>query len=294
LTHFISKQFDKSIASKSKLVLSPEFYWAKRVELDVRFVYEVKKMAVSIFDGVLPSGDFEYMVFKLGKGDFLLVAYSISWIKSELEKLGIDMVFVDKIYLLESLLAGKDVSLRVDDDFGIVSEQRVLTYAPLRLLGDSVDIEGVLSGRRVLKEPIYSKQFQNIRIGSKQLNYLILMALFLCMIVLFETIKLASDSRNILEQKQSFIEQNSLPQTSFQIKSMQDELQIKEITQNDLRGGIDHLSRFELSQTEFFEELEFSNKKLSYQVKLDNQKRQSEIKEHVLSLKDSTVVVVKR
>lgn len=104
-------------------MLSPKFYWAKRVELDVRFVYEVKKMAVSIFDGVLPSGDFEYMVFKLGKGDFLLVAYSMSWIKSELEKLGIDMVFVDKIYLLESLLAGKDVSLRVDDDFGIVSEQ---------------------------------------------------------------------------------------------------------------------------------------------------------------------------
>lgn len=291
MTHFISKQFDKPIASKSKLVLSPKFYWAKRVELDVRFVYEVKKMAVSIFDGVLPSGDFEYMVFKLGKGDFLLVAYSMSWIKSELEKLGIDMVFVDKIYLLESLLAGKDVSLRVDDDFGIVSEQRVLTYTPLRLLGDSVDIESVLSNKRLLKEPIYSKQFQNLKIGDREFRYLIWIVLFLNSIALLDIVKITIDRESLAKQKVDFIETNALPQTSFQIKSMQEELLSIDKIQSDLRADIYYMSGFKLNKTEYFKRLDFSKNRLSYSIKLDNKKREDEFKNYLSKKEKSTIKV---
>jgi len=74
LNFFITKNFGKKIDAKSDIILSPEFYWVKKVSLNVKFTNEVKKMAPSIFEGILPNGEFEYRVFRVSDNSYVLVA----------------------------------------------------------------------------------------------------------------------------------------------------------------------------------------------------------------------------
>lgn len=169
--------------------------------------------------------------------------------------------------------------------------KRVLTYTPLRLLGDSVDIESVLSNKRLLKEPIYSKQFQNLKIGDREFRYLIWIVLFLNSIALLDIVKITIDRESLAKQKVDFIETNALPQTSFQIKSMQEELLSIDKIQSDLRADIYYMSGFKLNKTEYFKRLDFSKNRLNYSIKLDNKKREDEFKNYLSKKEKSTIKV---
>ena len=265
---FITKSFNSEIISQSDILLSPEFYWAKRITLNVNFTYEVKKMAPSLFEGILPTGKFEYLVLKLAKNDFIVIAFDISHIKRELKLLDINIDLIDKIYILESELLGIDVASKVDDDFGIISSNGVLVYTPLKFFEPNSNIEKVIKDKKLSKNHIYSKQFRNVKIEPKQLTLLLWIVFLLNSIIILDVIKTEKKIEALISQKEDFIKKNKLPQTSFQIKSMQTELQVIDKTQSDLRESIYYVSKFKLKKDEFFERINYTKNKLDYSVKL--------------------------
>ncbi|MBV5278178.1 MAG: hypothetical protein J0647_03945, partial [Campylobacteraceae bacterium] len=129
---FITKNFKNTLEEKTDVILSPEFYWTKRLTLNINFSYEIKKMAPSIFDGFLPSGKFDYKVFKLAPHEFIIIAYDLETIKNELSSLGIDLLLVDKIYALQSEFLNDEISLKVDHEFGVASHNDIIVYTPLK------------------------------------------------------------------------------------------------------------------------------------------------------------------
>ena len=290
-TFFITKNFDKPIVSKSNLILSPEFYWTKRVTLNVNFSYEVKKMAPSLFDGMLPSGDFEYMVFKISKNDYIVTAYNLDDIKENLKKLGISISFVDKIYLAQSEFLGNDISLKVNETCGLVSLDGVLVYTCLNFIDSDILLESVIKNKKLTKNYIYSKQLQNIKIEPKQLNMLIWIVLLLNSVVILDIVKTYKSKNQLQVQKEDFIEKNNLPQTSFELKSMQDELQSIDKKQNDLRESIYYINKFKLNKNESFKSIVFSKNKLDYSVKLNSKQREAEFKKYLSKNPKSTIAI---
>ncbi len=229
-------------------------------------------MAPSLFDGTLPSGDYEYTVFKIKKHEYILVAYDISDIKKRLKQLDIDMDLIDKIYLAQSELADENISARVNDTCGISSLDSVLIYTCLEFIQSNLTINDLIKNRKLTSNYIYSKR--NTKIEPKQLNLLLWMILLINSILILDSIKLLKSNKQLLSQKENFIQSNNLPQTSFQLKSIQEELQNIEKTQIDLRENIHYISSFKLNKTDSFKNITFSKNSINCSLKTQTQERE--------------------
>jgi hypothetical protein len=126
---------------------------------------------------------------------------------------------------------------------------------------------------------------------SKQLTFLIWIIFLLNAIVTLSIIKTAKKNNNILSQKENFIKQNRLPKTSFQIKSMQNELQSIDNIQSDLRESIYYVSKFKLNSNEFFKRVYYVKNKLNYTTKIVLKKRKKEFKKYLKNRPKSDIAM---
>ena len=281
--YFITKNFKGELSKKSDLVLSPEFYWAKKVILNVKYSYEASKMAPSVFDGILPDGDFRYKVFKTAKKEFVFIAYDMHNIINKLKLLGINMQMVNKIYALQSEFINRDVALRVNEEYGVVTNEGIVTYVPLKLLSSivEVDISDVLRQKKLSGNYIYSKSFQRSSLNSKQTNQILSLLMILVLILSFDLLKVQKERNLIVEQKTSLIERYNLPKTGFQVKSIYNELNEIDKQQSDLNDAIKYIGEFKLSGDEFFNSLVYKKHILRFVVKLNSTKREAKFKTYI-------------
>lgn len=83
------------------IMLTPEFYTLKREELPVKYSYQAKKIAPSLFDGLLEDGrEYEYAVFK-EEDHWIFIAYDMERILAFLESKGIGISKIGKIYFAQ-------------------------------------------------------------------------------------------------------------------------------------------------------------------------------------------------
>ncbi|MFK5882373.1 MAG: hypothetical protein QM482_09185 [Sulfurospirillum sp.] len=281
--YFVSKNFKTKLLEKCNLILSPEFYWSKKVTLNLRYSYEANKMAQSVFDGVLPDGNFKYKVFKMAKKEFIFIAYDVSNILKELEDMGMDIKMVDKIYTLQSEFLNRDIALKIDDKHAIVANDGIMTSVPLKLLNSGVEvyISDVLKDKKLSSNYIYSKNFKKTNLGSRQSNQIISILSVLALILIFNLFRLQEGRNLLLEQKKNLIEKYNLPQTSFQVKSMQDELSEIDKHQSDLREMIKYVGKFKLSKDEFLSSLSYKKSLLKFVIRLKNSRREKEFKTYM-------------
>jgi len=278
---FVTKSFNEEMLKKSDIVLSPEFYWVKKITLNVKFSHEVKKMAPSLFEGSLPHNRFEYKVFKISTNNFILIAYDLKSILEELSSMKINMALVDKIYTIQSEFLKDDVSLKVNEDFGIITDESVVVYSPLRFLQTNDSVKNILKAKKLSSNYIYSQQFQKINISSKQLNIIILLLVLLNATVFIDIFKLQKDKKLFMDKKTSFIVSNHLPRTTFQIKSIQDELMHIDKSQKELRQSIGYIEKFRFLNSEFFKNLKFTKNKLVYDIKFETEQRENQFKTYL-------------
>ncbi len=280
--YFITKNFDKKIDSRCDIVLSPQFYWTKKVNLNTNFSFEVKKMAPSIFDGILPKGDFDYRVFKTNPKEFIILAYDIEHILQELKLLGIDISLVDKIYTIQSELLDKNISLKSDETHGIVSVDGIVVHLPLRFLEETPknSIEEILQDR-LSSSYIYSKNLKEMGIDKKESNLILSLLILLALVLFVHILKIEKNRNLIAKQKEKMIKRYNLPKTSFEIKSMQAEFTKIDKEQNRLREALSYIGNFTLLNKEFFNSLEYEKSHLKLSVRLNSKNRQRVFKDFV-------------
>ncbi len=281
--YLVTKNFKEKLFEKSDLVLSPEFYWAKKTTLNLRYAYEASKMAASIFDGILPAGAFKFKVFKLDKNEFIFIAYDIQNIIKELELIGVDMHLVEKIYTAQSEFMDKDVALRINGTYAIASSEGVITYVPSKFLNSSLDmnVDDVLEEKKLSTNYIYSKSFQNIKINSKESNLILWLLVILVSMLFLNVLKLQRDRSFLVKQKNTLVKKYNLPKTTFQIKSMQDELSRIDLQQSNLKMVIVYLGKFKLSKDGFFSSLSYKKEHLKFSVKLDSTEKEQKFKKYI-------------
>ncbi len=281
--YFVTKNFNKHIDEKCDIVLSPEFYWVKKVTLNLKFSFEVKKMAPSIFDGVLPNGQFEYKVYKLSPIEYIIIAYDIQKILRDLERLDIDTSLVDKIYTAQNEFLENDITLRVDENFGIVSEDGVILFMPEKFLDTllQVSVHDILKDKKLSSDYIYSRNFQRVHVSHKDSSLLLWLLVILVLLLCVNILKIQKDRGYISRQKESLIKSYGLPKTSFEIKSMESELSKIEIAQNRLKYAIVYLDKFQLKNGELFDSLKYRKNGIKLSIKLKDRKREDEFKKYI-------------
>ena len=94
----------RKIDASVDIVLTPQFYVMKRERLPVKFAYQAKRVAASMFDGLLEDQtSYAYFVYKEAD-DWIFIAYDTEEIVRFLEEKGIDPQQVSKIYFAQQFL----------------------------------------------------------------------------------------------------------------------------------------------------------------------------------------------
>ena len=123
-------------ASKYDLVLSPQFYVAKKEKLPVKYAFQAKKLAPSILDDLLPADDnYVYDVKKDGDS-WLIFAYSPKEIEDFLRRCcNINASRIGKIYFADQLKEIlKKVPIGVDEQNALTLVDNYATIVPRNML----------------------------------------------------------------------------------------------------------------------------------------------------------------
>jgi len=101
LIHADMKRVSREYNNGVNIMLTPQFYTIKREEIPVKYSYQAKRIAPSLFDGLLENSEaYKYFVVKEDE-DWLCIAYNPEEIKIFLEEKGIVPEQVSKIYFSE-------------------------------------------------------------------------------------------------------------------------------------------------------------------------------------------------
>jgi len=123
-----------SLSESVNVMLSPQFYTFKKEALPVKYLYQAKRIAPSLFDGLLEAGrSYEYFVFK-EEGSWAFIAYDTEKISTFLLSRGIKPEQVSKLFFaqqspssfIDPVFLGKKEALITLDDTVVVVPQTVL------------------------------------------------------------------------------------------------------------------------------------------------------------------------
>ncbi len=122
------------------IILSPQFYTFLREELGIKFTYQAKQIAPSLFDDYLEdTQNYQFFVYRDGEY-WNFFAYNIDEISKFLEERGLKSYQIDKIFfaqeLVEYLNSG---AVELGDNLCLNSIDNIVTVVPKRLMGDDYE-----------------------------------------------------------------------------------------------------------------------------------------------------------
>jgi hypothetical protein len=221
---------------KFDILLSPAFYWIKKVDVNLPD-YKIKKIADSFFEGELPKGEFEFYI----KNGFI-IAYSKEDIKNYLEKHNVNISNVNKIYFAQFELRG--VLPTFDDIVLCTPTQKI----------DTTKIE------KLTKNYVH---FNSISLETRDINFIIISLIVLTVVNLANVGFLSSKYSTLLNEISKIYNKYNLPATSYQLEAELEKYKNINDTQTELRNKIYKITK----QHKKVEKIEIDNNKIKVEYK---------------------------
>lgn len=248
-----------ALDEKVNVILSPAYYWVKRLTLPVKYVRDAKKLLPSIFEDTLNDGNYSYSVYK--EGDyFFAFAYDDKVILDALEEKGISSSNIADVFFAQSEFSTIEGAFKISQTQSISLKDDVIVLLPSIWLEESkeLDLESIESS----KHSISLAQFGHI-IDNKSLykiGTLLAMLIVLVLVELFITNKKVDDVRVL---KENLFTKAKLQSTMFQNKALLKKYQKIHTSQTDFRKHTSALLSLKLKPEEKLEAISLKNKKLT-------------------------------
>ena len=120
------------------IMLAPQYYTLKKEELPIKYAYQAKRVAPSLFEGLLEDDKkYEYFVFKENE-KWAFIAYCMKDIEEALASKGISPRQVGKLFFAQQSLAHFDTPLFLGDNEALVAISDNVAVVPRSALGIDV------------------------------------------------------------------------------------------------------------------------------------------------------------
>lgn len=253
-------------AKKFYLILSPSFYWFKKESLAVS-PRQARKLAPSVFEGILPEGEYSYYVYKNGE-EYWFFAYNDREIIQKLNNLGIKPAQIIKVYPAQTAL--KNITSPVTtDETTLANENGTIVALPQNFPTQSRPIQE--------SDIFFAKNSLPLRAYSGTISEELLLQITIILLVAiitysFEIFIYKKDIDTLIAKEQHILQKYNIPQTSFQIRSILSSLHKIQKEQLDLRKKFDYLLKIPLLPAEYFTKVEFA-KNIKLEIILSSPKR---------------------
>ena len=127
-----------SLSQNVNVMLTPQFYTLKKEALPVKYLYQAKKIAPSLFEGLLEAGrSYKYLVFK-EKEHWAFIAYDLEKITAFLLSKGIKPEQVSKLFFAQQALPSFTDPVFLGNKEALVVLDDTVVVVPKAALGEEL------------------------------------------------------------------------------------------------------------------------------------------------------------
>jgi hypothetical protein len=209
-----------SLTETVNVMLPPQFYTLKREALPLRYAYQAKKIAPSLFEGLLEAGgDYEYMVWKEDEA-WVFLAYDIEKITAFLESKGFALEQVSKLFFAQQSVDLFDKPLLLGEHDALVSLEHTVVVIPRRALAQEDDSFLVFDNSFMPKKGILLSGTFGSVLNLKQASMLAAILILFALMFLVEGSRYGDDSQAGEARMQELLSSNPALQSQYTRESI--------------------------------------------------------------------------
>ena len=251
------------------IILTPEFYTHIREELDIRFAYQAKQIAASLFDDYLDnSKEYQYHVSKC-EGEWCFYAYDINEIENFIEEVGIEKHRVSKIYFAQELSVHLEEPIQLSDKTILQTVENTVTLIPTRLMEANIDFKVLNLSEVKLKSGVGLGASHSSLISIKETILLSSIFFILGTIFILEGNRIKSSISNDNAQLTQLLDDNPNYGTSIVRKSILEKYEPIDSTERAKRQSIKEISKL-LSAKSELTSLNIEKSSIKATIKISN------------------------
>ena len=238
---FYTKDFDKEIKEKVDVILSPEFYWINKIDLDIKSLKEAKKIAKNMFD--LDKDKYIFEAIKLDNKFFAIA------IKKDLD-LKINKKYINSIRLAQvelykyDALKGKNKTLKKVED--------ILFCFP----ETNENLKSIEEALKEIKLSKYKINFDYLNLDKATIFYLFFSLIVINLFFFTQGFFYKKELNKLQEKKEYLSKRYNLPLTTYQLDSIYSSLKNQDEKIKKIKKALELFSKTRLK----FEKLEFDSK----------------------------------
>ena len=219
---------------KVDLILSPSLYWFRKESLPAKTVFQARKLAPSVFDAILPKGNYSYHVLKR-EGSFWLFAYSEEQISETIRQAGIRPADIRHVYFAQTECTALQAPLKVGEHKVLSSVDGVVTELPAKYAVNAEEAQRFFASHE-RKGPIVGiSLYRSALLDKKQFKRLTAVSGLFLVLYGVEYFMAQKHLGAVEAEKESIMKTYRLPQTSFERNGILSALEKKQQRQERLR-----------------------------------------------------------
>ncbi len=204
LAHISMKQV--ALSHTVNIMLTPQFYTLKKETLPVRWAYQAKRIAPSLFSGLLEEGKhYNYLVWK-EKEQWVFLAYDLEMIRAFLKKKGFILENIAKLFFVQQSIDFFDKPFLLGESEALVSLDNTAVIVPRIALGRDESPSLVFDNSFTPKSGVALQSSQDSLLNVKQTSILAVIFTFFAMMFFVEGWRYDHDNKTGKEDMQLLLE----------------------------------------------------------------------------------------
>jgi len=259
------------------LVLSPSLYWFRNAALPAKTVYQAKKLAPSVMEGVIPAGEYSYHVIKQ-ENTFWLFAYDEELIAETVKQAGIRASDVRNVYFAQTECDAATAPLKINERKALSSADGIVVELPAKYAATAETAASFFRSRPRSGHKVGISLYHTTLLDKRQLKKLTAVAALFAFLYGAEYLTAQKRLDAVLSKQESITETYKLPQTTFEIDGLVRALETKQKRQTLLRekaaalfavppGDGNRIARLTLTERKIALEVELAEGKEGQQLK---------------------------
>jgi hypothetical protein len=218
---FLDKNSHFTIVEKLDVIISPSLYWSRVFEIPVKREGDAIKYLPSLYEEVLPAGEYSYHIKMLEEGKFITYAYNKKMISRYILKSGLTLSQVQGVYFAGNELYSF-LPLRLDTKSVLIEQNSVVLKAPSFCVNECENVEDILPTLILSKDKIRLDNYMDLVESPLFFKSALKLGILLLAILFISIVNKQYLLNELVKQKEDFIAKNSLPSSSIQIRSIVD------------------------------------------------------------------------
>lgn len=266
------------------VVLGPSFYWFREKMLPAKTVSAAKKLAPSVFDAIIPPGEYTYSVIRQKDGNYWLFAFDEAAVTAALKDAGLRGGNIRNVYFAQTECLPLERPLRIGTQRVLTEADGVVTLLPAGYAGETAEPADFFAARARSEHRIAINLYRSDLLDKSSVRSLTAVAAAFALIYGVNAV-MAMQQLGTVEARQETIDNTyHLPQTSFERDGLVGALEKKQQRQLRLREKAKALFALAPANGGYLQSLTLSTQKASLSFVLGDEKDADALKKRLASI----------